>query len=161
MRERLEIGGYVVEYDREATAAAYFHIAVPGPEACGCWYCRNWVAGRERLVPTAVRDLLTRLGIPLAGEIEVWEVPDEQHQHLYGGWYMVVGRVATKPPETSREFASADWQMSWSSGPSYEMPEFAGQDVCEMHFLSPAGNFIAPDVAPTEPGSAPDRSGST
>jgi hypothetical protein len=151
MRERLEIGGYVVEFDRETTAAAYSRIAVPGPEACGCWYCRNWAAGRDRLVPTAVRDLLARLGVPLAGEIEVWEVPDEQHDHLYGGWYMVVGRVVAKPPEEAREFTLAASQMSWSSGPSYEVPQFAGHEVCELHFLCPVGDFIAPEVAPAQP----------
>jgi hypothetical protein len=140
MRERLEIGGYVLEYDREATAAA--RIAVPGPEACGCWYCRNWVAGRERLVPASVVDLLTRLGAPLAGEIEVWEVPDEQHPHLYGGWYMLVGRVVSRPAEGVREFAMDGWQLSWSSGSSYEVPQFAGQEVCELHFLSAVGDFI-------------------
>jgi len=156
MRERLEIGGYVVEYDREATAAAYFRIAVPGPEACGCWYCRNWAAGRERLVPAAVVAMLARLGAPLAGEIEVWEVPDEQHPHLYGGWYMVVGQVVSKPAEAVREFAMDGWRLSWSSGLSYPVPQFAGQEVCELHFLSAAGDFIAPEVAPAEPTAAPD-----
>ena len=142
MLDRLEIGRYVVEYDRETIAAAYSRIGVPGPEACGCWYCRNWVAGREQLVPAAVRDLLALLGVPLAGEIEVWEVPDEQHKHLYGGWYMVVGRLIAKPPEAARTFDLAHWQISWSSGPSYDVPQFAGQDVCELHFLCPVGNFI-------------------
>jgi hypothetical protein len=156
MIERLEIGGYVVEYDREATAAAYSCIVVSGPESCGCWYCRNWAAGRERVVPAAVRDLLTRLGVPLAGEIEVWEVPDEEHAHLYGGWYMVIGRLVSRPPEEAREFTMAGWRMSWSSGPSYEVSQFAGEQVCELHFLSPVGDFIAPAVAPAERAAAPD-----
>ena len=148
---RLEIGGYVLEHDREATAAAYSRIAVPGPEECGCWYCRNWVAGREQLVPSAVRELLARLGIPLAGEIEVWEVPDEQYAHLYGGWYTVVGCVVAKPPEAAREFTLDGWQMSWSSGTSYEVSQFAGHDVCELHFLCPVGDFIGPEIADAEP----------
>jgi hypothetical protein len=155
----LEIGGYVVEYDREATAAAYSRIAVPGPEECGCWYCRNWAAGREQLVPAAVRDLLARLGVPFAGEIEVWEVPDEQHAHLYGGWYMVVGRVVAKPPEAAREFTLAGWQMRLSAGESYAVPQFAGQEVCELHFLCPVGDFITPEAAPAEPSAAADRGG--
>lgn len=144
--DRLQVGGYIVEHDREATAVAYSRIAVPSPEECGCWYCRNWIAGRELLLPAAVRDLLARLGIPLAGEIEVWEVPDEQHGHLYGGWYTIVGRVIAKPPQQAREFNLAGWQMWWSTNKSYEVPQFAGREVCELHFLCPVGNFIAPDL---------------
>ena len=155
----MEIGGYVVEHDREATAAAYSRIAVPGPEECGCWYCRNWAAGREQLVPVAVRDLLARLGVPLAGEIEVWEVPDERHAHLYGGWYMVVGRVVAKPSEAAHEFTLAGWQMRWSTGESYAVPQFAGQEVCELHFLCPVGDFIAPEAPDAEPSAAADGGG--
>jgi hypothetical protein len=146
-----EIGGFVVEHDREATVAAYSRITVPGPEVCGCWNCRNWAAGRDQLVPAAVRDLLALLGVPLAGEIEVWEVSDEQFTHLYGGWYMVVGRIAARPPEGGREFTLGGWQMSWSSGTTYDVPQFAGHNVCELHFLCPVGNFIAPEAPGAEP----------
>jgi len=116
---------------------------------------------RERFeaVARAVRDLLARLGVPLVGEIEVWEVPDEEHPHLYGGWYMVIGQLLSRPPEEAREFTMAGWRMSWSSGPSYEVSQFAGEEVCELHFLLPVGDFIAPEVAPAERGAAPDRGG--
>jgi len=41
MGTRLAVGGYVIEHDRAATVAAYSRIVIPGPEECGCWYCRN------------------------------------------------------------------------------------------------------------------------
>jgi hypothetical protein len=49
--------------------------------------------------------------------------------------------------------------MSWSSGTSYDVPEFTGREVCELHFLSPAVDFIAPEPGPAKPGAAPGAAG--
>jgi hypothetical protein len=94
-----------------------------------------------------VQQLLSRLGVPLTGEIEVWEVTGDEQAHLYGGWYLVVGQIVSKPPDEGREFTLDAWRLSWSSGSSYEVPAFVGVDVCELHFLTEAGDFIAPEVA--------------
>ena len=145
---RLQINGYDVACDAAATAMAYMRIATPGPKRCGCWYCRNWASGRDRLVPSAVRDLLLRLGIPLAGEEEVWEVPGlpgEDTPHLYGGWYLFVGQILVTPDP--REFLVGAWRLSFSRQPAYGVAAFAGFDVAELHFLCPVGNFIEPDTS--------------
>lgn len=138
---RVQLGEYLVEVDAEATVAAYAGIPTPGPEDCGCWYCQNWVAGREQLVPPAVRELLASLGIPLAGEVEVWEVPGDAGPHIYGGWYMLVGRIV-QGPVSSASVSRAGWDLTFSHGASYPVPAFAGQQVCELHFLCNVGNFI-------------------
>ncbi len=116
----LELAGYRPSYDVAATAAAYAAIQLPGPEECGCWYCRNWVASRDRLATPEVRELLDRLGVPADGEIEVWEVPaDASGRHLYGGWYMTVGVVEGAPGAPSpAEFSVVAWRVSFTSGPA-------------------------------------------
>src|SRR5437870_13890008 len=93
MIAQLQIGGYEIEFDRDATAACYARIGTPGPEACGCAYCRNWVAAREHILPPEFRHLLSQVGVPANGETDVWEVPGETQAHFYGGWYFVVGRI--------------------------------------------------------------------
>src|ERR1051326_7789828 len=93
MRTQLQIGGYELEFDRDATAACYARVRVPGPEACGCADCRSWVAARQHVLPPEMRELLAQLGIPADGEIEVAEMPGPSQPHLYGGWYFVVGRI--------------------------------------------------------------------
>ena len=133
--EIAHIAGYVVEYDREATQAAYAQFSVPEPENCGCWYCQNWVAGRDDLVNDDVRQLLDRFGIPLKGEIEVWEITKGPNSHSYGGWYFVVGRLLERPVVEQNEFAVGSWVMNWSVGESYSMPQFAGKPVIELQFF--------------------------
>lgn len=135
---QVQLGGYLVEVDAEATAAAYAGIPTPGPEDCDCWYCQNWVAGRGQLVPRSVRELL---GIPLAGEIEVWEVPGDAEPHIYGGWYMLVGRVV-QGPVPSASVSCEGWGLTFSHGASYTVPAFAARQACELHFLCKVGNFI-------------------
>jgi hypothetical protein len=92
--DTLTIGPWTIEYDRQATTAVHARISVAGPEQCGCWYCLNWVQGRFQLVPTAVRSLLARLGVPVAGETEVYEMQNDDGRHIYGGWYTFVGRAS-------------------------------------------------------------------
>ena len=144
MVDRLEIGGYIIEFDREATFTGYSHFAPPEPEKCGCWYCRNWAASREQLIPPTVCELLEVLGIPRTGEIEVWEVPGESQPHIYCGWYMLVGKMIARPPAEAREFPLGSWRLWFTEGASYKVDEFAGSEVCELNFQADVGNFLEP-----------------
>jgi len=58
--DTITVGPYAITYDRSATIEAHSRIAAPGPELCGCWYCRNWAEGRSRLLPTAIGVILVR-----------------------------------------------------------------------------------------------------
>jgi|HubBroStandDraft_6_1064221.scaffolds.fasta_scaffold404375_2 hypothetical protein len=97
------------------------------------------------LVPPAVRELLGELGIPIAGEIEVWEVPGEKMPHVYGGWYLIAGRLVSRPPSEYREFALGSWQLYFSTGESFKVAAFEGMEVCELNFLADVDNFIEPE----------------
>lgn len=140
MRTHLQIGGYELEFDREATSACYARIRVPGPEACGCAQCRNWTHARDQVLPSELRDLLSRLGIPTNGEIEVMESPGQSQPHLYCGWYLIVGRVLSG--ERGHLFDMGSFQLSFTSGQSYAVSEFERQEVCELHFASEVGEYL-------------------
>jgi hypothetical protein len=141
VRTHLQIGGYELEFDRDATAACYSRIHVPGPEACGCAQCRNWIAAREQVLPSEFLDLLSRLGIPTNGEIEVWETPGQSQPHFYGGWYFVVGRILNGEP--GHVFTIAGFEMSFRSTRSFAISAFEGQEVCELHFHAEVGEFLS------------------
>jgi hypothetical protein len=141
VRTHFQIGGYELEFDREATAASYARVHIPGPEACGCAQCRNWIAARDHLLPSEFRDLLSRLGIPTNGEIEVWETPGQSQPHFYGGWYFVVGRILSGEP--GHVFAIAGFAMSFRSDGSFAVCAFEGQEVCELHFHAEVGEFLS------------------
>ena len=151
MRTHLQIGGYEIEFDRDATAACYARIRVPGPEACGCAECRNWVAAREHVLPREFRELLSQFGIPISGEIEVSECPGQSQPHLYGGWYFVVGRILSG--ERGHTFDMGGFQLSFTTGQSYAVEEFEGQEVCELHFHTEVGEYLsqAEYAAPPKP----------
>lgn len=137
--ETADFHGYHVAFDSSATAAAYARIETPGPEECACWFCRNWVAARSVVVRAQVRSWLQRFGVPSNGEIEVWEVPGMTTAHAYGGWYMVVGHIRTKPEPPGHEFEVDGWRVSLSAGSSYAVPAFANLDVFEIHFFTEVG----------------------
>ena len=155
--EALEIEPYVIEFDRQATIDAYARMKTPGPERCGCWDCRNWAAGRDTLVPPALRAILERLGIPLAGEIEVWELPGDRAPHMYGGFYMFVGRILEGPQDWRLGPTVDGWHLYLTMGRSFPVPAFDGLTTSELGFLvDEVGDFIEPppdrrDASPTRP----------
>jgi hypothetical protein len=96
MRE-LVFRGWTFRYDAEATAAAYAAARPVGPEACGCLYCRNFIAAREQAYPAEVKSLAETVGISPLTESEIWEhgatVPERAGLRLYGGFFHFVGEI--------------------------------------------------------------------
>ncbi len=134
----------MVEVDRDATAAVHASQSAGGPEQCACWHCRNWIARRSAVLPSAVRTILDDLGVPPDRETEVWEVTGVISSHIYGGWYTFVGRLVTRPPAEAAEFVAGGWKLSFSARGSYPLPAFAEREVAELHFLCDVGNSIEP-----------------
>ena len=164
MIRQLSIANYKFECDREATAAAYSQIETPGPERCTCWWCQNWVAGRERLVPQSVRELLTELGIPPSGEIEVFELSVvENGRRLYGGWYLFVGRILAAPARESwqmpDEIPLDGWRLGIPNERLYSVPAFDAFNYCVLNFLAYVPDFIGIGAAFLQPVCPPRNQG--
>ena len=145
MTERLQIGGYEIEFDKEATLAAYSRIPVPGPERCGCAYCRNWVVGRKHTVPAYSKELLLKLGIPDNGEIEVYEYPGGSKPHGYSGWYMFVGRILSKSSDETNGFGPDIFRMKFTAGRSFRVSAFDGHSTCELQFSTELDEYLRPE----------------
>jgi len=88
--QRIQIGPWEIEYDREATRAAYAAMSSDG--YCDCQGCRNYLANM-RTLPETARQFFNSLGIEpekyssLGCAIATGE--DEFH---YDGWYNFVGQ---------------------------------------------------------------------
>ena len=90
------MGDQTIRYDPEATAEIYARLRNGWAEACGCVGCRNLLAQRDEVYPTAFTELLQRLGIDPNKEAEVVaDGPLENGSHHYGGWFFFVGEMVT------------------------------------------------------------------
>jgi len=83
-----QIAGWLIEYDKTATEAAY--SALPPDIGCTCHTCRNYSAYIPEL-PSAVRDFFAEFGIDPAKPPETYETIFEDGKVLYGGFYHLVG----------------------------------------------------------------------
>lgn len=86
--------GWVLMLDREATRAIYSRIESGGAAECGCAYCLNFLAVRDRHVPPALTAVLRKLEIDPQKDLEVVEyAPDQARTRLYSATYYVVGQL--------------------------------------------------------------------
>ena len=83
-----------MEYDRDATSAAYTHVLQAGADVCRCDSCENFARLRAKAYPEQFIAVLRSLGIDPLKEDEAYECSkDESGLYLYGGWLHFVGRV--------------------------------------------------------------------
>jgi hypothetical protein len=124
MRTELELRGWRIAAEPELTAAAYAASARRGATDCGCLYCANWVAQRERELPRELRALLLRAGVDPNVEAEVWEagrVARSEQRAFACGWWHFVGQVLERGPDgfelpSNPGAASRGWTVGIAPG---------------------------------------------
>jgi hypothetical protein len=92
--QRLSIGDWVVDVDREATAAIYATME-KGAEECICTHCADWAENREELYPPQIRTLLDTLGVDHRRETEVITLDPTPDSHSCAAWFYFVGDVVS------------------------------------------------------------------
>jgi len=93
---KLRIGDQLIDFDREATVAAYSQVSQGWVDRCTCQGCRNFALQRDSVYPVEFRDLLSTLGIDPAKEGEAVHYGPKGDFHSYGGWLYLVGEVLEK-----------------------------------------------------------------
>jgi hypothetical protein len=125
--DRLELPGWIIEYDPAATVAAYASARVEPRSPCACDPCQNWMTTRDRLYAGEFQELLDRLGIAADLEAEVYHISklDEEvpGRHLYAGWYPLVGRILNGERECSGDVQLGFSQLFFHSAPGPLMPK--------------------------------------
>jgi hypothetical protein len=137
MERELSLAQQKVLFDQEATLDLYRRtLGTPGADGCTCISCKNFAAQRGKVFPEVFNQFLSTLGIDPLKEWEAFDYdfglnPDE---HLYGGWFLFVGRLAdssTKRPESPAEPFGYWFTDSFPNG---TLPE--GQKYCAVQFFA-------------------------
>jgi hypothetical protein len=130
----IELAGVLLEYDPVATRRAYAQRAQGSPEECGCADCRNFIATRDLVYPSAARAVLEQLGIDRMREAEIWrDAREADGRHIYGGFFHIIGRL---PPGASAKEQAVTPDFSWWLVDRAELvPEpFRGCDLVALWF---------------------------
>ncbi len=95
--------------DRELTKLTYDHVALGGPESCGCNNCKNFANNRKAIYPEEIKQLLDKLGVDHKKENEICHYcRQDDGLHYYGGWFHFKGKFKGKDckvPTASGGFA--------------------------------------------------------
>jgi len=128
-----------ITVDREATRCA--HAAMPrgGADHCDCGDCKNFAAHKPVAYPRPFLEVLERLGIDPAREIEVCAVPDEEGKGVkYYGWFYFVGTVESDPdaPSPWGEQITSDFVWYLENGQAFSVEQFEGLPVSQVLFFN-------------------------
>lgn len=99
----LQVLDWRMQVDPEATRQAHESMPQGGAESCGCLYCRNFIASRDRAYPPEALDLFHSLGVRSDRETEIGApLRLAEGCWLYGGWFHFVGRIVEGPKRPGR-----------------------------------------------------------
>jgi len=120
--QHAQFGPWEIEFDREATQAAYAAMA-PCEDGCNCQGCRNYLANMPFL-PEEVRQFFDSLGIDPAFPFEIsapippapWEGP----LYYISVYYYCFGRIVSGPENEigtcqCRHSVNKDFEYSFGS----------------------------------------------
>jgi len=133
--KRLEFGAFSVDFDDDATRAAYHRLSQGGANVCACDSCENFAAQRETAYPEKFVAVLRSLGIDPSKENEAYECGrDETGLHLYGGWLHFIGAVVRVGDEIEIE-GFRYWFDDPGHAPQPDVA-FAGVPVSAIEFMT-------------------------
>ncbi|RDX35749.1 hypothetical protein DZA50_06100 [Kangiella sp. HD9-110m-PIT-SAG07] len=94
----IEIGGYILELDKEATEKVYKKIRLGGSQECSCDYCKNYIEAIDSIFPEEITIFFDVAGIDKNKDAEVYELCEESPGiHHYGGEYYLLAKVIEHP----------------------------------------------------------------
>lgn len=137
---RLEIGPYIITYDRVATMDCYAHIQRGDAERCGCKDCMNFILARNTVFPVEFLGYLSKFGIDYRKEAEVYHFgKNEKGNHSYGGIFYFIGMMQTKSDsESDADISlctdSQSFSFSVTNGRSLAQNEFDDRELVEITF---------------------------
>lgn len=94
MMKIIPLKDWILKIDSEKTKEYYDSITVE--EGCSCDYCRNYIKNCERFTKK-VMDFYKMLGIDPQKEGEFMEFETDTDDHLYMGFYHLVGEIVKRP----------------------------------------------------------------
>jgi hypothetical protein len=153
----LKVGDQAIRYDREATEAIYNARTQGFAEKCGCAFCRNFAAQREKIYPQSFRALLEEIGIDPNTEDDNTEYgPTNDGCHSWGGWFYFVGQMAVWGEQNSQAPDAPEFQFFFTTtGPG--AISFPGRPLLGIEFTTHLRWILPedPDLARRRAGEKP------
>lgn len=148
-RTRVELGGWVLDCDVEATRRAYAQMESGDCNQCTCLPCRNFVAARALAYPEAGLRLYEQLGIRPDREADADELgPSDARGRLYYGWHHFVGRVVHDPGDA---VVLDGVTFSFLESRFRAHPAFDGHPLVQMEFVTSIPWLLAESLEPDHP----------
>lgn len=90
----LKFRDWTFEVDRQLTIRTYEKVSGSGADGCICNDCKNYVAYRDNVFPSEIKQLFVDLGIDYKKEVEItsFEILENGLHHI-GGWFHFKGKV--------------------------------------------------------------------
>ena len=130
--QRIQIGPWEIEYDREATRAAYAAGGDSSNYYCGCQGCRNYLAN-TRAFPEAMRQFFDSLGIdPEKPSHLGCAIATGENEYFCSGWYHVIGRYASG--EAIPHKLTEDFWVELTPSPVYVPKEIPEEQTLQIDF---------------------------
>jgi hypothetical protein len=126
--------GWVLDYDRDATAAAYRLVREDPGLSCGCAPCLNWSRTRDRLLPTRFRTILDEFGVAHDREAELYHTVRTEAGHLCGGWYHLVGHLIAVPQAAPATISIDAFHISFSRRNDLVAAPLQGHPLVQLDF---------------------------
>ncbi|MDI3478507.1 MAG: hypothetical protein PWQ59_2032 [Thermoanaerobacterium sp.] len=101
MMKTVYLQNWVLMIDAERTKEYYDSIAVE--EGCLCIYCKNYIKNCETF-SKEVLNFYTMLGIDPQKEGEFMEFETDTDEHLYMGFYHLVGEIIKRPGNETKKW---------------------------------------------------------
>lgn len=82
------------EVNKSFTQLTYNKVLLGGAETCNCKDCQNYIANREAIFSSEIKELFLKLGIDYKKEVEItaWETLSNG-LHYIGGWFNFKGKI--------------------------------------------------------------------
>lgn len=98
---RIKLSNWIIDIDAEKTKEYYDSITVE--EGCTCTYCKNYIKACETF-SKEVLNFYKMLGIDPQKEGEIMEFETDTDEHLYMGFYHLVGKIVKRPSNETRKW---------------------------------------------------------
>ena len=145
----VQLDGWVLECDVEATRRAYEMLAAAPREKCDCLFCRNFEAARATVYPAEALKFYGQLGVTPSLEVETYERGPAElgGGRLYGGWHHFVGRVVQDPGRMTK--LSSTFELWFREGRDLAGQLFGNQPLVQAEFQATVSWVLAerPDDA--------------
>jgi hypothetical protein len=130
--EHIEFGPWHINVDREATIRVHAEMPPGSAFGCDCVSCKNFALHKPIPYPPEFLELLDRLGIDPAKEIESYELMSDELGVLYAGWFYFVGDFEG---DKTQPVIGDNFTYYLGHGQNWNVKQYEGLTISRVEFM--------------------------